>query len=71
LALQGYEIIHNDPDLVKGEDFFIPGTINAHFKTNTKPAFTIYRRVAPRVARMPCIAAATRVHVHGTVCHVA
>ena len=70
-ALQGYEIIHHDPDLVKGEDFFIPGTINAHFKTNTRPAFVIYRRVAPRVARMPCIAAATRVHVRGTVCHVA
>jgi len=44
--LQDYEVIHKDKDMVCGKQcFFIPGTANLTIKTDTQPAFIVYRRI--------------------------
>ncbi|MFN9897572.1 MAG: hypothetical protein ACK55Z_01995, partial [bacterium] len=44
--LPDYEVIHKDKDMVCGNQcFFIPGTANLTIKTDTQPAFIVYRRI--------------------------
>jgi len=65
--LQDYEVIHKDLDMVCGKQcFFIPGTANLTIKTDTEPAFIVYRRIDEKWLCILTSSSANAVR-HGTI----